>query len=175
MLKYKTLNFTSIQKIKATVIFFMVALFVSGATAFPVLTEMRWLQANGFIKQGTTLGNWLQSVLTGAEQVNNTFPFLFYGFDWLAYAHIMIAALFYGVYKNPIQNKFIVNWAVFCCASIIPLAFICGPIRKIPMMHILIDCSFGVFGCIPLLFIKKWTKQLELAQTKLPSHWISTS
>jgi hypothetical protein len=39
---------------------------------------------------------------------------------------------------------------MIACVAIIPLAFICGPIRQIPFYWRLIDCSFGVFGIIPL-------------------------
>ncbi len=105
--------------------------------------------------------NWLNTVYVGVADTQAKYPFLFYGFDWLAFAHLMIASLFYGVYKDPVKNKFIINWAMFCCIAIIPLAFICGPIRAIPLTHIIIDCCFGVFGIIPLLICKKWIEKFE--------------
>jgi hypothetical protein len=55
---------------------------------------------------------------------------------------------------------------MFCCVSIIPLAFICGTIRDIPVYHILIDCSFGAIGIIPLLVCRKYVLQLEALQRR---------
>ena len=86
---------------------------------------------------------------------------LAYGFDWLAFAHIVIAMAFIGPLKDPVKNKWIIDWAILACLAIIPLAFIAGPIRHIPIFHILIDCSFGVIGLIPLLICRKMIKQLE--------------
>ena len=39
---------------------------------------------------------------------------------------------------------------MIACVLIVPLALICGPLRGIPPFWQLIDCSFGVFGIIPL-------------------------
>jgi hypothetical protein len=50
---------------------------------------------------------------------------------------------------------------MIACVAIIPLAFICGSIRQIPLYWRLIDCSFGVFGIIPLYLCRKWIKELE--------------
>jgi len=43
----------------------------------------------------------------------------------------------------------------------IPFAFAFGPVRGIPVFWSLIDCSFGVLGCIPLLIIRHRIGQLE--------------
>ncbi len=47
------------------------------------------------------------------------------------------------------------------CAGVVPLALICGPIRGIPFWWSLIDISFGVFGVIPLLVLRRAIKRLE--------------
>ncbi len=47
------------------------------------------------------------------------------------------------------------------CVLVIPYALICGGVRSIPFYWRLIDCSFGVFGFIPLWFCWKWTRELE--------------
>jgi hypothetical protein len=47
------------------------------------------------------------------------------------------------------------------CAGVIPLALICGPIRGIPFYWRLIDCSFGIFGAIPLLICLKLISRLR--------------
>ena len=78
-----------------------------------------------------------------------------------SFAHIVIAMAFIGPLKDPIKNKWIIDWAMLACIAVFPLAFIAGPIRHIPMFHILIDCSFGVVGLVPLYFCRKWIKELE--------------
>jgi len=150
-----------LKKIRYMIVFFIIALALSGITAFPVYTELKWLMETGWMNTTHFPGNWLQRVYAGVANTQASYPFLFYGYDWLAFAHLMIAALFYGVYKDPVKNKFIIDWGMFCCLAIIPLAFICGSIRGIPFLHILIDCSFGIFGLIPLLICRKYIVQLE--------------
>jgi hypothetical protein len=51
------------------------------------------------------MGNWLNKVLQGIFVTENNFPFLFYGYDWLALAHFVLAILFAGAIKNPVRNK----------------------------------------------------------------------
>jgi hypothetical protein len=50
---------------------------------------------------------------------------------------------------------------MIACAGIIPLSMICGVIRGIPFYWRLIDCSFGIFGCIPLYLLHIYVKKLE--------------
>jgi hypothetical protein len=47
------------------------------------------------------------------------------------------------------------------CAGVIVLALICGPIRSIPFFWTLIDCSFGIFGAIPLFYCLRLTAKRD--------------
>ena len=107
------------------------------------------------------VGGPFGAVLEGLTATEKQYPFIIYGIDWLAYAHIVIALLFIGVYKDPIKNIWIIEWAMWSCVIIFPVAFIFGPIRNIPFEHQLIDCSFGVIGLLVLYFTRKKIKQLE--------------
>jgi hypothetical protein len=149
-----------LTKIRLLIIFFMVALILSGVTAFPVETELRWLLNHPSLVPDFAQ-TWLQDVYNALLETNTKYPMLAYGFDWLAFAHIVIAMAFIGPYSNPVKNKWIIDWAMLACVAIFPLAFIAAPIRHIPMFHVLIDCSFGVIGLIPLWVCRKWIKQLE--------------
>jgi hypothetical protein len=71
--------------------------------------------------------------------------------------------------KDPVRNKWIIDWAILACLAILPLAFIAGPIRKIPLFHILIDCSFGILGLIPLIICRNWIRKLAFQQQKIKS------
>jgi hypothetical protein len=44
---------------------------------------------------------------------------------------------------------------------VIPWALIFGAVRGIPFWWRLIDCSFGIFGFIPLWFCRIWSKELD--------------
>lgn len=152
------------KQIRALVVFFMIAIAVSGITAFPVYTELQMMKDAGLMDCDCFRGNWLTTVYNAVADTQAKYPFLFYGYDWLAFAHLVIAALFYGVYKNPVRNKFIVDWGIFCCIGIVPLAIICSAIRSIPWQHTIVDCCFGIFGIIPLFICRKKILQLEKLQ-----------
>ena len=149
-----------LTKIRLLILFFMVALILSGVTAFPVETELRWLLSHPSLVPSFAQ-TWLQNVYDALKETNTKYPMLAYGYDWLAFAHIVIAMMFIGPLKDPVKNIWVIEWAMLSCIAVIPLAFIAGPIRHIPLFHILIDCSFGVVGIIPLWICRRWIKQLE--------------
>lgn len=145
------------------IIFFMVALVLSGATAFPVETELQWLLSHPSLVPGFAQ-TWLQDVYSALKDTNSKYPMLAYGYDWLAFAHIVIAMMFIGPLKDPVRNVWVIDWAMLACIAVFPLAFIAGPVRHIPFFHILIDCSFGALGLIPLLICKRWIRKLITEQ-----------
>ncbi|MFD9452724.1 hypothetical protein ACFWBC_06510 [Streptomyces sp. NPDC059985] len=142
------------RRIRAWLALFLVCLVLSGLTAFPLVTELRW--ANALVSN-----EWLQRVGDGLVRADAEYPFLLYGTDWLAFAHLVIAVFFYGVHRDPVRNIWIVEAGMVACAGIIPLALICGPVRGIPFWWSVIDMSFGVFGVIPLLILRRMIKRLE--------------
>ncbi len=149
-----------LKKIRLLIVFFIVALILSGVTAFPVETELRWLLRHDNLIP-VFAEKCVQDVFIAIADTNVKYPMLAYGFDWLAFAHIVIAMAFIGPLKDPVKNKWIIDWAILACFAIIPLAFIAAPIRHIPLFHVLIDCSFGFIGLIPLFICRKWINQLE--------------
>jgi hypothetical protein len=133
---------------------------LSGLTAIPAQTELEFLKK--FFSHDNAMGNWLNKVLQGIFVTENNFPFLFYGYDWLAFAHFVLAILFLGAIKDPVQNKWIIEFGITCCLLIIPFAMISGYYRGIPIGWRLIDCCFGIFGLMPLLICYKKIQQIEL-------------
>jgi hypothetical protein len=104
---------------------------------------------------------WINRVHSALSDTGLRYPFLAYGTDWLAFAHLVLAIAFLGPLRDPIRNKWVLQFGVIACLSVLPLALIAGPIRGIPSLWRLIDCSFGVFGAIPLLVCLKQVKYLE--------------
>lgn len=156
-----------LQKVRRLILFFIIMLLLSGITAFPAETELRWLlQFSSSMPAAMEL--WLKKVYSAIKDTNNAYPFLMYGYDWLAFAHIVIAIAFIGPYRQPVKNIWIIEWGMIACIGVLPLAFIAGPVRGIPVYWQFIDCSFGIFGIIPLYICRRWIKKLEGDQNQRP-------
>jgi len=140
----------TMKTIKRLLLLFIVALFISGLTAIPVDAQLSFLLNH--IAKPTALYTWIEKVLLAYREVNLAHPFLFYGHDWLAFAHFVLAILFIGPYRDPVKNIWIIQFGLIACVLVIPFAFIAGHFRGIPIGWRLIDCSFGVFG-FALLYV----------------------
>jgi hypothetical protein len=138
----------------------IIGLFISGITAFPIETELALLVKHQ-PADSSTLSNWLNRVYLAVKDINTRYPFISYGTDWLAFAHIMLAILFTGPLVNPVRNIWVVQFGIIAAILIFPLAFIAGSIRGIPFFWQCIDCSFGVITLAILLPCHKWIKQME--------------
>jgi hypothetical protein len=93
-------------------------------------------------------------------------PFLFYGTDWLAFGHFIIALVFIGAWRDPVRNRWLFDFGLIASVLVIPFALVLGGWRGIPLWWRLIDCSFGVFGFIPLWFCRSWTLELEKSNSR---------
>ena len=96
------------------------------------------------------MGGWLNDVYIAIKDTNEKYPYLFYGYDWLAFSHVVLAIVFIGPYKDPVKNKWVIEFGAIACLLVIPFALITGYFRGIPFWWRLIDCSFGILGLIPL-------------------------
>ena len=108
------------------------------------------------------LAFWLGTVDRGLHATYAEYPWMAYGTDWLAFAHIVIAVYFIGPLINPVRNKWVIQAGLVGCSLVPPLALICGPLRGIPFYWQLIDCSFGVFGAVPLLYCLRLTRLMKM-------------
>ena len=146
---------------------FMVALVLSGVTAFPLRWELNLLASWLGIAPGADLASlsgfkyWIAYVRSGLEHSYAAYPFIAYGTDWLAFAHLAIAIFFIGPLREPERNDWVLISGIIACAGILPLALVCGPLRGIPVYWQLIDCSFGIFGVVPLLYCLRLSKRLR--------------
>ncbi|MEV0194259.1 hypothetical protein AB0I39_37780 [Kitasatospora purpeofusca] len=157
---------TTLRRVRRLLRLFVVCLVLSGLTAFPLESETRWLAdlAAGpgapVTERFPALLEWILRVRDGIAETNDRYPFLAYGTDWLAFAHLVIAAAFAGPLKDPVRNVWVIRWAVLACGGIVPLALICGPLRGIPLYWRFIDMSFGVVGVVPLLIVLRALRPL---------------
>ena len=163
----KTMDKTEILKRRISVLlwFFMLALILSGITAFPIKTEIEILRRvmgedSAMVSVWPGMAHWISFVYRGVVVTSAAYPFLFYGTDWLAFAHLVIALAFIGPLRDPVKNIWVIEFGMIACALVVPLALICGPIRGIPFFWRLIDCSFGVFGIMPLWLTRRYVLQI---------------
>jgi hypothetical protein len=159
-----------LRRIRFWLAVFIAGLLLSGITAFPLQTELGWLvsilhlNALQPMAHSTGLLPWIERVNQAICNTNSNFPFLAYGTDWLAFAHLAIAVAFIGPYIDPVRNKWVITFGLIACAGVIPLALIAGSLRGIPFGWRLIDCSFGIIGAVPLLM----SRRLIIALERLP-------
>lgn len=158
--KMQTEKEKTLLSIRRYIIFFICVLMLVGITTFPLEKELAWITSHDAALPSIASA-WLLRVYSAVKETNHTFPFLSYGTDWLAYAHIVIALLFIGPYRDPIKNIWVIEWAMLACLIILPVAIIAGSVRGIPSYHICVDCAFGIFGIIPLLIIRRNIRKLE--------------
>lgn len=161
------------RRIRITLWMFIAGLVLSGVTAFPLVWEInllaQWLDRLGVASAIPALGAWISTVQAALNDTDARYAFLAYGTDWLAFGHIVIALFFVGVFRDPVRNVFILQAGVAACVLVIPLALICGAVRGIPLWWQLIDCSFGVFGVIPLLLCLRDVRRLEVLSRRTGS------
>jgi len=81
---------------------FIIGLFLSGATAIPLNWELgvlvKCFGLDGQTSQSATseLGRWLLTAREALQDVSAKHPLLFYGTDWMAFGHFVIALAFVG-------------------------------------------------------------------------------
>jgi hypothetical protein len=149
---------TQLTKFRLVLSVFILGLVFSGITAFPLAWELRavtqglGIDPNAPATVHSGMDFWLATVDRGLHETYLMFPWMAYGTDWLAFAHIAIAVYFLGPLVNPVKNEWVLYAGLIGCLMVLPLALICGPMRGIPLSWRLIDCSFGVFGAIPLAY-----------------------
>lgn len=149
--------------LKRWILFFILSLVISGATAIPLLSELEL--ATRLIPEGTVTGDWLYKIYVSLKQQAQQAPYLAYGYDWLAFAHFLLAILFIGPLKDPVKNSWVIEFGMIASLLVIPYALIAGHFRHIPLWWRLIDCSFGVTGFIVLRYVLGLIHQLEEKET----------
>ncbi|GAB3601008.1 hypothetical protein [Microbacterium tumbae] len=143
----------------------MLGLIVSGVTAFPLRAELAFasdaLHASPAAAWFPDAVGWVDRVADALAATDARYPFIAYGTDWLAFAHLVIAVVFIGPLVDPVRNIWVIQFGAIACAGVVPLALIAGSIRGIPPAWQLIDMSFGVIGVIPVVIAWRLTRRLE--------------
>lgn len=162
---------SDLRKIRWAISLVIFGLLVSGVTAFPLLHELNWISSllvnGGDLTPASYQGftHWVLTVRQGLEVTYSAYPFIAYGTDWLAFAHIMIALYFILPWMDPARYIGVIHIGIISSIMIIPLAMICGELRGIPVFWRLIDCSFGVLCLPPLYYVVRKVRTQNLAKS----------
>ncbi|MGA2499528.1 MAG: hypothetical protein ABSH20_17440 [Tepidisphaeraceae bacterium] len=160
-------NAAILRRFRRVLGLFMLGLILSGVTAFPLQHELDRLVAMCGLAMATPadthtgFDHWILTVREGLRDSYARYPWIAYGTDWLAFAHLIVAVFFIGPLVNPVRNVWVLWAGLTACVTVIPLAMVCGAIREIPFGWRLIDCSFGVCGAIPLIYCLRLVRSLE--------------
>src|SRR5271169_2020855 len=103
-----------IRSIRLWLSIFILGLILSGLTAFPLEHETGWLasllSAHPFLP-GSII-SWIKKVYGTLSDTGLRYPFLAYGTDWLAFAHLVLAIAFLGPLRDPVRNKWVLQFGV---------------------------------------------------------------
>jgi hypothetical protein len=161
-MKQRYLLPTKLRSIRLLIFWFILGLVVSGITAFPIESELNiahtWIQNHQW---DNAFSKWIETAYVGVNETNAKYPFIAYGSDWLAFAHLVIAIAFIGPLRDPVKNIWVIEFGIISCLAIFPLAFIAGHLRGIPLYWQFIDCCFGLVGGSLLLLCRYRIMQLK--------------
>ena len=151
------------RKVRVVLGMFMAGLLLSGLTAFPLERELDLVASAGHMSYNDrgSFNLWILTVRDGLRASYAKYPWIGYGTDWLAFAHVVLVVFFIGAFRDPVRNIWIIKAGLIACAMVIPLAMVCGTVRSIPLGWRMIDCSFGIIGAIPLYYCLRLAKALE--------------
>lgn len=150
------------RKIKILIIITIIGLLVNGISAIPLRTELNILLSNPDALP-KFLNDWWTYVNKGVKETTAHYSFMRYGFDWLAFAHILIAIAFIGPLKDPIKNEWVIQWGMITSALSVVMAFVMEPVRSIPIWWSAVDASIGIVAFIILWLCNQWIKKLKAA------------
>lgn len=155
---------TTLRWIRLMVLIVIAGLVISGVTAFPLEWELGIASSLLHVSPAVDLlpdfVSWIDRVHQAVVETGQEYPFLAYGTDWLAFAHLAIAVAFIGPLRDPVRNIWIIRWGMIMCAGVVPLTLIAGSVRGIPWGWMLIDMSFAVVAIVPLLIAERLTRRL---------------
>ncbi len=155
-----------ISRVRIVLLLFSAGLILSGATALVPLEGLNLLHplyAPGSFLEGAwpAMAGWLSLVRESLTQTYADYPFLAYGYDWLAFGHFIIAIPFLMAARDPLRNTWVVPFGIAACLLVLPHAILFGALRGIPLFWRLIDTLFGLGGLILLLLVRARLRLLQ--------------
>ena len=146
------------RKIRLAILITIFGLIVNGMTAVPLRTELSILLSKPEMLP-SFLAAWWNYVNQGVHETSSNF--MRYGFDWLGFAHLLIAIAFIGPLRDPVKNEWVIQWGKIISGLSVILALGWEWMRAIPFWWSLIDASISLVAFIILWLCGKWIQQLK--------------
>src|ERR1051325_1191029 len=127
------------RRIQAATSIIILGLFLGGATALPLQTELeaiaRWFHAGNLSppQAKSEFVKWILIVRDALRVTYAKYPFIGYSTDWLAFGHFIIALGFVGALRHPMRNIWLFTWGMIASVLLVPWALIMGEVREIPI------------------------------------------
>ena len=109
-----------LRRIRWVTAVMILGLVVSGITAIPLQWQLELAQ-RVVGSNGNAVADWVATLLNGVRTTQTSAPFIFYGTDWLAFGHIVIAISFIGAWRDPVRNIWLFRFGLIACALGSPL------------------------------------------------------
>jgi hypothetical protein len=163
---------THLKQIRIILVLFSIALILSGVTAILPLEGLNMLYPlygpGSFLQDAwPSMASWLTLVREALTETYASYPFLAYGFDWLAFGHFIIAIPFLMAARDPARHTWVVPFGTAACLLVLPHALVFGAIRGIPLFWRLVDTTFGFGGLALLLIIRRRLRILQRMASKM--------
>jgi len=157
-----------LRNVRLLLALFVISLVISGATAIPLRAELSLLdrlagEGTSLARLWPSLGMWISRVHDALQESDAKYPFLAYGYDWLAFGHFAVAVFVLGALRDPRRNLWVIEAGMIACVLVIPYALVMGQVRSIPLFWRAIDTLFGIIGIVPL-----WIARRQLV--RMPKH-----
>ncbi len=146
-------------------VLFSTALIASGLSAIFAREGLRMLiplytQGSFFYSLWPSMAEWLSQVHQAVEETYDKYPFLAYGYDWLAFGHFIIAIPFLMAIRDPLRQSWVITYGISACIAVFPFAIVFGAIRDIPFFWRGVDMMFGIGGILVLLILRRQLRAL---------------
>ncbi len=146
-------------------VLFSAALIASGLTAIFAREGLRLLaplygQGSILASLWPSMAAWLSLVHQAVEETYDKYPFLAYGYDWLAFGHFIISIPFLMAVRDPLKQSWVMPYGISACIAVLPFALLFGALRGIPLFWRGVDTLFGVGGLVVLLILRRQLKAL---------------
>lgn len=156
-----------IRRVRLYLLFFIIGLVSAGLTASLIEWEFKIARHLApLLSTFPVVAIWIEFAGQGWIEVFQQYPFVAHSMDWLAFAHIVIAIAFIGPLKDPVRNKWVIEFGMIACILVLPVAIISGTIHGMPLFRQLMNCLIGLLGFLLLWLCRRNVLQLELLEKK---------
>ena len=146
---------------------FIIALLLAALTAWfliPAASIARRLLGEGTLAGSClpSLARWAALIEEALGETKEKHPFMFYGTDWVGFAHLVMAIACLGAARDPVRNMWVLQFGMVGCSLMIPMTLITGIARGLPWFWQLFDCIIGAAGAVLFLTCYRYARQMEI-------------